>query len=317
MKKLIIALICFIFIITGCNTENTNKDTEGKLIVHTTVYPLADFTEKIGDDYVSVESIYPPGVDEHSYEPSQQDIIDMANGNLFFYIGYNLEGFMNNAEAILEDEGVKVVAIGEKVHLLESEEAHEEHEHEEHEDHNDHDHSHGDVDPHIWLDPLYAKQMAEAIKDELSEALPEQQAYFENNFSKLEEKLDKLNEQLATVANSAKVKEFVVSHAAYGYWEERYGLKQLNISGISTSQEPSQKQLVKIIEEIESKNLQYLLVEQNVSSKLVEVIQSETDTTTLPVHNLSVLTKTDIENKEDYFSLMKKNLETLKRALNP
>lgn len=64
-------------------------------------------------------------------------------------------------------------------------------------------------------------------------------------------------------------------------------------------------------------HLQYLLVEQNVSNKLVNVIQNETTIDTLPIHNLAVLTKQDIENGEDYFSLMKNNLETLKKALNP
>jgi zinc transport system substrate-binding protein len=57
-------------------------------------------------------------------------------------------------------------------------------------------------------------------------------------------------------------------------------------------------------------------VEQNVHNKLVDVIQSETNISTLPIHNLSVLTENDLENGEDYFSLMEKNLETLKTALN-
>lgn len=320
MKKLTIAIITGILIIflAGCNAENTNKDTEGKLIVYTTVYPLEDFTEKIGGDYVFVESIYPPGVDEHSFEPTQKDIIDMSNGDLLFYIGYNLEGFMNNAESILKDEGVEVIAIGEKVHLNESEEAHQEHENEVHEEENGHEgHHHGNIDPHLWLDPIYAKEMAEAIKDALSEEMPEQQTYFEENFSNLEKQLDDLHEQLKSVAETAKVKEFVVSHAAYGYWEGRYGLKQLNISGISTTQEPSQKQLIEIIDEIEKNNIQFILYEQNVSSNLVDVIQKETGASTLPVHNLSVLTESDIEKGEDYFSLMNKNAETLKQALNP
>ncbi|MCU9594735.1 zinc ABC transporter substrate-binding protein [Caldibacillus thermolactis] len=322
MKKLLIATISFLLIIllTGCNVDRTKEDTEGKLIVHTSVYPLEDFTKKIGGEFVRVKSIYPPGIDEHSYEPSQKDIIDMANGDLFFYIGHNLEGFMHNAEPILKDEGVNVIAIGEKVQIDETEKPqhdHEQNEHDEHEEHEDHGHQHGSIDPHLWLDPIYAKQMAIAIKDALSKAMPEQKAYFEENLTNLVNRLDDLHKKFETLAETAKVKQFVVSHSAYGYWEKRYGLKQLNISGISTSQEPSQKQLVEIINEIDENHLQYLLVEQNVSNKLVNVIQNETTIDTLPIHNLAVLTKQDIENGEDYFSLMKNNLETLKKALNP
>ena len=41
-----------------------------------------------------------------------------------------------------------------------------------------------------------------------------------------------------------KTKEILVSHLAYGYWEQRYGLKQIPIAGISASDEPSQKHLL-------------------------------------------------------------------------
>lgn len=321
-NRLTIVLLASIllFMLSGCSTDEKPKsDDDGKLMVYTTVYPLADFTEKIGGTFVETKSIYPPGVDEHTYEPSQQDIIKMANGNLFFYIGYNLEGFVQNAESILADEGVKVVAVGEHVEIDEhmNEEMEEHGHHEDNHHHEGNGHHHGPVDPHIWLDPLYAKQMARIITNELSEAMPEQKDYFENNFLKIENELQSIHEEFEDITRTAKVKEFVVSHAAYGYWEKRYGITQLNISGISTAQEPSQKQLIKIIDKINEKQLKYILVEQNVSNHLVEVLQEETNTEVLPLHNLAVLTEEDLDKDEDYFSLMKRNSDTLKKALNP
>jgi zinc transport system substrate-binding protein len=330
----IIVAIIFLLIISGCSNENTSKNTEGKMIVYTTVFPLEDFSKKIGGEYVQVESIYPPGVDEHSFEPSQQEIIQMANGDIFFYIGYNLEGFVNKAGPILIDEGVHVIAVGEHVDFehgvennhddeTEHEEGHLHHDNEtEHEEghlHNDDEaeHNHGGVDPHIWLDPLYAKQMARTITDSFIRQMPEQENYFEENYTILLEQLDELHNQFTEVADQAELKKFIVSHAAYGYWEERYGIEQISISGLSTSDEPTQKELIEIIDEVKNNKLQYILVEQNVSSKLVDVIKNETRTSVLPVHNLSVLTEEDINNGEDYFSLMNKNIDTLKKAMNP
>ena len=55
--------------------------------------------------------------------------------------------------------------------------------------------------------------------------------------------MDELNEQFIAVVDQAAHKEMIVSHAAYGYWELRYGLKQMSISGLSSSSEPSQKEL--------------------------------------------------------------------------
>lgn len=64
------------------------------------------------------------------------------------------------------------------------------------------------------------------------------------------------------------------------------------------------------------KNVEYILFEQNVNSKLTEVIQKEIGAESLVLHNLGVLSKEDIANEETYFTLMQKNLETLKTALN-
>lgn len=278
--------------------------------MYTTVYPLQYFTEAIGGEYVNVETVYPPGTDEHSFDPSQKDIVKMAESDLFFYIGYNLEGFVTKAEPILSKEGVTTVAVGETVHLDEDEHAHEnEHAHEED------GHDHGGVNPHLWLDPIYSIEMANSIKDELTKQMPEQKGYFDSRFNELSEKLKALDEKFSTTIESGRTNKIIVSHSAYGYWEERYGLEQIGVTGLTSSNEPSQKELGKIVTMADKENLHYVIFEQNISSKLTEIIQKEMGAKSLELHNLSVLTDKDIEAGEDYFSLMEKNIKTLQTAL--
>ncbi|MFJ5625558.1 metal ABC transporter solute-binding protein, Zn/Mn family [Peribacillus loiseleuriae] len=339
MKKRLSLAILFIFatFLAGCSSTTTKQeaqtdDSKEKLMVYTTVYALEDFTKKIGGDFVDVKTVYPPGTDEHSFEPSQKDIIGMAQSDLFFYIGHNLEGFVNKSKSILEDEGTKVVAVGEKIELAHSNhgsaDTTDDHEHDgdatadEHDHAHDedaaadeHNHNHGGVDPHIWIDPVYAAQMAEIIKDELSEKMPAQADYFQKQYEALSAKLTNLDSQFAETISTAKSKKLIVSHAAYGYWEKRYGLEQISVSGISAS-EPSQKQLENIVKTAKDNGIQYIIYEQNISSKLTKIIQDEIGAKALKLHNLSVLTDNDISNKEDYFSIMEKNLATLKTALN-
>ena len=302
----------------GSSSSETEKD-DHKLTIYTTVYPLQYFTEQIGGEYVNVSSVYPAGVDEHTFEPTQRDIINIAEADLFYYIGYNLEGFVTNAEKTLKNENVEMIAIGEGVHVGEEAHEHEEegHNHEEEADHeHDHDHDHGSVDPHLWIDPVYAKEMAELIKDSLSEKQPEQSDIFEKNYQALAEKLDKLNEEYMQTTEKTKHSEFLVSHAAFGYWTSRYGVEQISISGISTSEEPTQKSLQKLVDTAKEHDLTYILVEQNVSSKLTDVIKKEANLTALPIHNLATLTQDDIDENRDYFSIMEDNLQSLKKALN-
>lgn len=298
----------------GSNNEEQAKNNDA-LTVYTTVYPLMYLAEEIGGDLIDVKSVYPANADEHSFEPSQKEIIDMAESDLFLYIGYNLEGFVKKAEPILEDEGVKVAAIGEQIDIDVESHSEEDHDHSE-EGHDDHEgHDHGDVDPHVWLDPNLMIQMAEQVKNELTELLPEKESYFEENYKQTAEKMKDLDADFKQMVEESAKDEIIVSHAAYGYWEARYGIEQLAVAGLSSSSEPSQKQLTELLKTAKEHDIEYVLFEQNVPSKLTETIQKEIGAKSLTIHNLSVLTSEDMENGQDYVSLMEDNIATLKEAL--
>lgn len=324
-KNIVFILMLLIAtVLAGCQGETTETSQENdKLSIYTTVYPLQYFTERIGGDLVSVNSIYPNGADEHSFEPSQKDMIDLADSDLFFYIGLGLEGFVSKAEQALKNENVTLVATAEHITFeehAEDEHAHEESTEEHAEDEHAHEeedgHNHGDVDPHVWLDPIYSISLAEEIKEQLLEKLPNNKEQIEENFAALEKELQQLNEDFTEVTSTAKHKEFLVSHAAFGYWSERYGLEQISVSGLASTNEPTQKELETIIAEAEEHDLHYIFFEQNVSSKLTEIVQKEIGAEPLTLHNLSTLTDADVKDERTYFTIMKDNLEALQTALN-
>ncbi|MBE4907576.1 zinc ABC transporter substrate-binding protein [Bacillus luteolus] len=178
------------------------------------------------------------------------------------------------------------------------------------------DHNHGDTDPHVWLDPMYAIKMAENIKNALVELKPEAKDEFEQNFLTVKAELEKLDTEFSSVINEAAHKKILVAHAAYGYWEARYGIEQIAVTGLSPTQEPSQKQLTKIIETAKANNLTYIIFEQNVTSKISDVVKNEIGADVLYLNNLESISEDDVKNNEDYFSLMRKNIETLRTALN-
>ena len=157
-------------------------------------------------------------------------------------------------------------------------------------------------------------QMAKAIKDELVKKMPEQADYFEAQYKALSKKLQTIDKKLADTIQNGKTNEIIVSHAAYGYWEQRYGLKQISVTGITTSNEPSQKDLENIVNIAKKHNLHYVIFEQNVSSKLTEIIQKEIGAKALKLHNLGVLTDADLKAGSNYESLMNQNIQTLQTA---
>jgi zinc transport system substrate-binding protein len=309
MKRFIILLTIVLplslFLAACSNGDHPPQKNSNKLTIYTTVFPIQYFTEQIGDKYVDVMTIYPPGADEHTFEPSQKNMMNLADSDLFIYIGLGLEGFVEKAKQTLKNENVKLIPVAESLKLPKITTVKE-----------DEDGHRPDVNPHVWLDPIYSKEMALIIKNELVKKMPKNKKTFNENYNKLAKELDDLNRNYQQTISHAKNKKVIVTHAAFGYWETRYGLKQISISGLSTTNEPTQKELEKIVSLAEKEGIHYILFEQNFNSKLGRIVQEEIGATALTIHNLSVLSPENLKNKETYFTLMNKNLETLKTAIN-
>lgn len=319
MKKMIplFLLACTAIILAACGNDTKNKASDDQISVYTTVYPLQYFSEQIGGEHVAVNSIYPPGTNEHTFDPTQKDMMNLADSDLFFYIGLGLEGFVDNAKKTLKNEDVTLVETTknideEKFHVSTATKEEEGHDH----DHEDEDgHHHGNIDPHVWLSPVISQDLARSIKDALVQKDPTHKEDYEANYKKLVTKLQNLDASYKEMADQAPQKEFYVSHASFGYIAGTYGLKQVSVAGLNSQDEPTQKQLASIVSQAKKDKIQYILFEQNVSSKLATVIQNDIGAQQMTVNNLSVLTKEDIAKDRDYFSIMEDNLKTFETVL--
>ena len=297
----------------GCSpSDEASSDVTDELTIYTTIYPIQYAAERSGGDSGETESVFPPGVDAHTYEPSTKDMTSIADSDAFIYLGAGMEAFAETAATALDSQDVALVELGQKEELFHTENG------EEHsgEDHDHHGHDHGDHDPHIWIDPLRMLEMATMIKEEMILLNPDHEELYKDNFAVLEQELNELHEEFSAVLGEKENKRILVSHAAFGYWESRYGIEQISIHGLSSSNEPSQKDLTEIINTAEEHNMEYVIFEQNVSTSVSEIIQEQIGAEALVIHNLSVLTDEDMEANENYFSLMEKNLEVLDQATN-
>ncbi|WP_341960688.1 zinc ABC transporter substrate-binding protein [Planococcus maritimus] len=345
MKKLAALLgIALISLLAACgNTtepgnESEDEAAEGKLDVYATVYPLVYFAERIGGDRVDVKSVYPAGANEHSFEPTQKDMINMADADVLFYVGLGLEGFIDSAQETLQNEDLQFVATADGItdeqleaaagthsedeHGYEEEDAHEheedghEGEGESHKEESGHEgHDHGSTDPHVWISPVLSQELAASVRDSLTEQDPQGAEQFEENYEELVAELETLDETFQNLHEKVERDTFFVSHAAFGYLSEPYGFEQVAVAGLNSQDEPSQKELTEIVDTAREKDIQYIVFEQNVSSNLTEVIQKEVGAEAIEMHNLGVLTQENIDNDETYFTLMEKNLQALETVL--
>ncbi|MFP7492644.1 zinc ABC transporter substrate-binding protein [Terribacillus saccharophilus] len=373
MKKslFLIGTALLLVLLAACgNDESQGNSDDGKLKVYTTIYPIQYFAERIGGDQVDVESVLPAGSDAHNFEPTSNQMVDIAKADAFLYSSDELETYAKTIADAIGDEDVKIEQLADGIDLLPFGEEHdhshdaaeeehdhshdaaaeEEHDHsdaaaEEEHDHSDaaaeeeHDHSHedaaeeehdhseegteeeahhhdhGSIDPHYWLDPERAKQMAENMKNTLVELDPDNKDTYEDNYQAVADELDELDQKFQQAVEGKENKKIIVSHAAYGYWEDRYGIEQIAITGLSPTNEPSQQELEEIIHTAEDNKLNYVLFEQNISPKVATIVQEEIDADVLRIHNLETITEDEIDADADYFSLMNENIETLEQAL--
>lgn len=305
MKRLI-PLLSFVLLasfLAACSPDKQSEESNEKLNIYTSIYPLEFLAETIGGDYVEVTSVFPPGVDSHTYEPTTKEIGAIARGDMFIYMGAGMEGFTDKVEDTLSNSDVDFLKISDDSDLFIREQSKG---HSHHLDENT-------KDPHIWIDPLRMIKMAEIVRDELIEIDPQHKKDYEANFTTVEQSLMKLDLDFTNTLKDKKDKYILVSHAAYSYWEERYDINQIPISGLFND-EPSQKDLADITRLSKEHNIQYIIFEQSGPDRLGEIVQEQLDIDELVIHNLETRTEKDLENNLDYLDLMENNLNVLDQA---
>lgn len=306
-------LMAVIFTLTACG-QTKEADKAGKndtIKVVTTFYPMYDFAKNVVGDVGEVQLLIPAGTEPHDYEPSAKDIAKITDADVFVYNSHELETWVNDVLENVDEKKVAVVEAAGSIDLMEDTA----HEHDEEKaDHEGHDHNH-ELDPHVWLDPVLAKKEVEAIRDALVEKYPEQKETFEKNTTAYLEKLQKLDTEYKDAFAKAKNKTFVTQHAAFGYLAKQYGLTQESIAGISPDQEPSPSRLAELKKYIEKHNVSVIYFETTASSKVAETLARETGVELAVLNTLESVTKKEQDKGEDYISVMKANLEALKKSV--
>ncbi len=299
----------------GCGSTSNGSMQEGKVNVVTTFYPIYEFAQAIGGEDAHVVNLLPVGVEPHDWTPRSQEIVNTSKAQLFMYNGAGLEGWVPGfLKALDKDSEVKAVEVSKGVNLIESE-SDDGHDHGEETSTENIDADQHHVDPHTWVSPKSALVMAENIKNSFIEVDPTHQSQYEQRYEALNEKLLELDRRFESELAKMPNKKIVVSHQAFGYLTRDYGLTQHSIMGLSPDAEPRAQDLIKLTKLVKEENIQYIFFEELVSDRLAKTLAGEANVETMVLNPLEGLTKEQEKNKEDYFTLMDRNLQNLIIAL--
>ena len=133
--------------------------------------------------------------------------------------------------------------------------------------------------------------------------------------ARLARRLDTLDgEYRRGLAHCAR-RQIVTSHAAFGYLAARYGLEQIPLEGLTPEAEPSARDIARLVDVVRSSGATTVFFETLISPKLAETVAREAHVQTAVLDPLEGISKSEITAGADYFSVMRANLATLRKAL--
>ena len=315
IKLAIIAIIIVIpltsFVVTQPNfTSEISTADNLKLQVVASANFLYEFTQNIGNEMIDVTLLVPMGVDPHDWEPTIRDTERLQRADMIITNGIGYEHWIgslstSNYQGIIVDTSNGI--------LIDYDEKHddEKHDDEKHDDekHDDEKHKHGNLDPHIWLNPVYAQLQVKNIANALSNSDPTNKNYYQSNAAIYNQELDLLDSKIRTDLSGCGT-DFITFHDAFSYFAEEYGLTQHTIiSSTDSHGEVTLQTLENIISLARELNIKVIFAEENTSTKTSQVIADEIGGKVL------VLSPLEITSNENYIYKMTQNLESLKEAL--
>jgi zinc transport system substrate-binding protein len=270
---------------TGCGAKPATVGS-GPTAVVAAFYPLAYAAEQVGGPAVTVENLTPAGAEPHDLELTPREVGDVLRADLVLYLGDGFQPAVAKAVRGRNRPSLQFLGAGGSTIRLDA--------------------GTGTVDPHIWLDPRrYA-----AIVSEIGSALARR-----GRAAALLARLDRLDREYRRGLAHCARREIVTSHAAFGYLAVRYGLRQTPLEGLTPEAEPSAKAIQRLVAEVRRTRATTVFFETLVSPKLAQTVARTAGARTAVLNPLEGLTKDEIARGQDYFTVMRTNLHSLREAL--
>lgn len=353
IKKIITIFLATTVVLTvcGCSAGKYSYIDEDKLLIVTTLFPQYDFARQIAGDNAEVVLLLSPGMEAHDFEPTPSDIILINKADLFIYTGDEMEPWVDTILESIDNPDLNVLDVSEGIELICEEENHEhnhvhdnekhtenethtgdgeikdhedEHEDAEHQDENiifgesehDHDHSHS-ADPHIWTSPVNAMKMVEAIEEAIIELDGGNEELYKENAHSYIHQLEDIDEQFRAIVESADNHTiYFGGRFALAYFADEYDLTYAAaFDSCQAESEPSARLIVKIIEKMREDGAKYVFYEEMTDPRAARIIAEEIDGEILLLHSCHNVSKAEMEAGVSYVSLMKQNVENIRRAL--
>lgn len=287
------ALFLLALVAVACGT--TEEPTASGPSVVATTSVLGDLVEQVVGDGAAVTVLVPAGVDPHGYAPSARQGEQVREADLVVAVGLGLEASLQDLLEIATTAGVPLLEIGPLVDPLPAGEDHidehagehaDEHGDEHGDEHSDEhagehpegehadEHGHGDLDPHVWLDPVRMADAVRAIGAALEDLVPGAQ----DDAERVASELLALDREVAATLEAVPTacRSLVTDHESFGYLAARYDFEVIGavLPGTSSGAAPSARDVAELVELVREAGVRAIFVGEASPSRLVQTLVS-------------------------------------------
>lgn len=275
---------------------------EKKLRVVATFLPVYLFTKAVAGDAAQVDILIKPGTEIHEYQSTPADVQTLAQVDVVVKNGMGIEEFLESTIKSAQNSKLKIVDASKGIQPIDqlSQVV---------ETGKEHNHAHAAGNPHVWLDPVLAKQQVENIRDGLIAADPENKAKYEANATAYLQQLAALNTEFEERLGKFGDRTFITFHDAFPYLAKRYDLRQVAVVEIPEDQ-LSPADVKETIDAVKQFQAKALFSEPGVDNKLLDGLSKDLNLKLRPLDSLEA----GDTNPQYYFTAMRSNLQTLEAA---
>lgn len=254
-------------LLASCSSGNDQADAEEDTIQAVSTFSiLSDIVAEVGGDHVNVHNIVPVGNDPHEYDATPADTKAMADADVYFYNGLNLEGGdtgwaarMAGSVGLEDDKSFETTDGVEPMYLADDEAEH-------------------SINPHAFLDPNVGVIMAENVANGLIEVDPDNADDYSQNLEDYLEKLTEIDQQyqqeIGELDEDRRI--LMTSERAYQYMADSYDLLEGYIWALDTDDIGTPEQIISAIDFVNEHQPPALFVESNVTPGPMETVSEQT-----------------------------------------
>lgn len=285
---------------SGLSGSEVSGSPARKPVVFVTLAPQRYFVERVAGNRVDVRVLVGQGSSEHQYDPTPQQMVALSEASAYFRLGVASE---TRVVAQLEKVAPKLRIVdtrqGITLRSMTADEGQCNHDH----DHADHDHQHdsGAKDPHIWLDPLLVKNQAATIAESLKAIDPAGATAYDENLAAFGEELTAVHAKIEKTLAPFRGREFLVYHPSYGYFADRYGLKQVAVE--TDGKEPTPKALEQLVQRAQKSGTRTIFYQPQFAVAPAKTLASAIGGKAVALDPLSAEYRTNLEAMADALAL--------------